>query len=153
MPAIAKIRPLSDARRLADFIGLDRAGSIDDLGLVERVTKGFPVRTVSNVVKRIDPDGRFVRETDIIPKSTLHRRGRDRKPLSQDESERLLALSRVFAETLRIYHDDSARAAQFLVTAHPLLASATPLTLAIQSIAGAELVLKLLAQADAGVAA
>ena len=153
MPAIAKIRPLSDARRLADFIGLDRAGSIDDLGLVDRVAKGFPVRTVSNVVKKIDPEGRFMRETDIIPKSTLHRRERDRKPLSKDESERILALSMVFAETLRLYHVDSAKAAQYLRTPHPMLGGKTPMDLAVPSIAGAELVLKLLAQADAGVAA
>lgn len=149
----AKALPQSEARRIAHFIGLDRVKDIDDLGLVERVTKGFPVRTVATVIKRIDPDGRFVKETDIIPKSTLHRRGRDQKPLSRDESERLLALSRVFSETLRLYHDDSAKSAQFLVTPHAMLGGQSPMQLAIGSIAGADLVMKLLQKADAGQAA
>ncbi len=153
MLTAAKSPQLSEARQIASFIGLDRLKDIDDLALVERVTKGFPVRAVTTVVKRIDPEGRYLKESDIIPKSTLHRREKQQKPLSREESERLLAVSRVFAETLRLYHSDSAKSAQFLTTPHAMLGAKSPMELAIGSIAGADLVLKLLQKADAGQAA
>ncbi|HRD74841.1 MAG TPA: DUF2384 domain-containing protein [Hyphomicrobiaceae bacterium] len=145
-------RSASEASRIAEFLGLPRARSIDDLALVECVRKGFPVKTASVVVKRIDPDGRFLDPTQIVPKSTLSRRTKAQQPLSREESERILAISRVFAEVLRIYRDDTGRSAQFLVHPHPLLGGETPMQLAVGSIAGAELVLKLLDRADAGVA-
>jgi len=142
---------ISEAKRIAQFMDLPRASSIDDMGLVDRVRKGFPARTARVVVKRIDPEGQFVRETDLIPKSTLHRR-KDR-PLTKDESEKILSLSRVFLETLRIYHEDADRAARFLKQPHPMLTGRSPIDLATESTVGADLVLKLLLQADAGVAA
>src|SRR5689334_13865696 len=85
----------SEAARIARFMGLARWEKIDDLDLVERVHEGLPARTATTVARRIDPDGRFVRPADIVPRSTLHRR-KD-SALTRDESERVLALSRVFA--------------------------------------------------------
>jgi putative toxin-antitoxin system antitoxin component (TIGR02293 family) len=140
----------SEARRIAKFMGLADWAKVDDLGLVERVAKGFPVKTATVVIERIDPEGKFVRATDIIPKSTLHRR---KHALTKDESEKIWALSKVFFEVLRIYHDDAGRAARFMIQEHPMLGGRTPIDLAKESIAGADLVLKLLAKADAGVAA
>jgi putative toxin-antitoxin system antitoxin component (TIGR02293 family) len=141
---------ISETKRIAQFMGLPSWNKIDDIGLVECVRKGFPARTTSIVVKRIDPDGMFVRDSDIIPKSTLHRR-KD-QTLTKDESEKVLALSRVFLEVLRVYDGDVDRTARFLVQAHPILGSRSPIKLALESTAGADLVMKLLAQADAGVA-
>lgn len=141
---------ISEARRIAKFIGLSDWAKVDDLGLVERIAKGFPVKTATVVMERIDPLGKFVRATDIIPKSTLHRR---KHALTKDESEKVWALSKVFYEVLRVYHDDAGRAARFMIQEHPMLGGRTPIDLAKESIAGAELVLKLLAKADAGVAA
>jgi putative toxin-antitoxin system antitoxin component (TIGR02293 family) len=143
----------SDSSRIAEFMGLPRWRGMDDMDLVARVLKGFPARTAATVVSRIDPEGRFLKVTDIIPKSTLHRREKDNKPLTQSESEKLLALSRVFAEVIRIYHADSDASLQFLTRSHPLLNNRAPIELATESIAGTDLVLKLLAQADAGIAA
>jgi putative toxin-antitoxin system antitoxin component (TIGR02293 family) len=134
-------------------MGLPRWRDVGDLDLVARVQKGFPARTAATVVSRIDPEGRFLKATDIIPRSTLHRREKDNKPLTQGESEKILALSRVFAEVLRIYHPDSDAGVHFLTRAHPLLGNRPPVDLATESIAGADLVLKVLTQADAGVAA
>jgi putative toxin-antitoxin system antitoxin component (TIGR02293 family) len=148
---VAEIAELSEARRIARFLGLPNWRRIDDIGLVDSVRKGFPAGTARTVAERIDPEGQFVKATDIIPKSTLSRR-KD-KPLTRDESERVLALSRVFAETLRIYGGDARLVAMFLRRAHPMLAGRSPIELAKESIAGADLVLKLLAKADAGVAA
>jgi hypothetical protein len=57
----------------------------------------------------------------------------------------------VFAEVLRLYHGETALVAHFLLRPHPLL-GATAIELAKESLAGADLVLKLLAKAEAGVA-
>ena len=134
-------------------MGLPRSREIDDLALVEIVRRGFPANTAKTVVQRVDPDGRFLLATDIIPKSTLHRRLKNQKPLTKDESEKIFALSKVFAEVLRIYHGDKDLAARFLIFPHPMLNNRPPIDLAKESIAGADLILKVLAQADAGVAA
>ena len=75
------------------------------------------------------------------------------QPLTKDESEKILALARVFVEVLRQYHDDSKLAAQFLLREHAILGGRTPLDVAKESTTGADLVLKLLAQAEAGIAA
>lgn len=144
-------RAVSEASRIAQFMGLPRWKDVDDLALVEQVTRGLPARTADVVVNRIDPHGRFVKVIDIIPKTTLHRRKGG--ALTQDESERLLMLSRVFAEALRLYRGDTERAATFLVQDHPMLGNRSPIALAKHSMAGAELVLKLMARADAGIAA
>jgi putative toxin-antitoxin system antitoxin component (TIGR02293 family) len=144
-------RPISEASRIARFMGLSRWRKMDDLDLVEQIRAGLPAATATTVAKRIDPDGRFVRATDIVPKSTLHRR-KD-SPLTKDESERVLALSKVFAEALRIYHDDADLVAQFMLKRHPMLGGRAPIELAKESIAGADLVLKLMTKADAGIAA
>ena len=152
MTALANGAP-SEASKIAEFMGLPRWRQIDDLALVETVKKGFPAKTVQTVIRRVDPNNRFLQPTDIISKATLHRRAKDQKPLSKDDSEKIFALSKVFAEIMRIYHGDTDQAARFLVTEHPMLGGRPPIELAKESIAGAELVLKLLWQADAGVAA
>jgi putative toxin-antitoxin system antitoxin component (TIGR02293 family) len=150
MQAAAESGAISEARRIAKFMGLADWAKMDDLGLVDRVAKGFPVKTATVVMERIDPEGKFVRATDIIPKSTLHRR---KHALTKDESEKVWALSKVFYEVLKIYHNDAGRAARFMIQEHPMLGGRTPIDIAKESIVGADLVLTLLAKADAGVAA
>jgi putative toxin-antitoxin system antitoxin component (TIGR02293 family) len=142
----------SEANRMAFFLGLPHWRKFDDLAIVASVKKGFPARTAETVVRRIDPDGRFLHATDIIPKSTYHRRLKANKALTKDESERILALSKVFAEVLRLYHGETTLAAHFLLRPHPLLGARPPIELAKESSAGADLVLKLLVKAEAGVA-
>jgi putative toxin-antitoxin system antitoxin component (TIGR02293 family) len=143
----------SEASRLATFLGLPKAQRMSDLTLVERVERGFPANTVDVIVRRVDPKGQFIQVYHIIPKSTYHRRLKKMQPLTKDESEKILALARVFVEVLRQYHDDSKLAAQFLLREHAILGGRTPLDVAKESTTGADLVLKLLAQAEAGIAA
>ena len=75
------------------------------------------------------------------------------RSLSKEESERLFAVSKVFASVLQIYHRDTDLAAQFLTRPHPLLGGRRPLDLAIESSAGADLVIKLTTKIEASVAA
>jgi putative toxin-antitoxin system antitoxin component (TIGR02293 family) len=149
----AKLKSQSEASRIAEFMGLPKWQDMDDLGLVESVRKGLPVATAKKVAQRVDPGGRFFSPTDIIPRSTLHRREKAKTPFTKDESEKIIALSKVLASVIAIYHGDLQRSAQFLLALHPMLGGRSPLELAKESSVGADLVLKILSLADAGVAA
>ena len=144
--------PKSEASRIAQFMGLKQWQTMDDLTLVRRVESGLPVSAVRRIVHRIDPNEMSVRVYDLIPKATYYRIKEQNKPLSKDQSEKIFALSKVFSETLRQYHDDRESASMFLLRSHPLLGGRSPLAVARDSIAGADLVLKLLDQAEAGIA-
>ncbi len=150
---IAGVSSQSEASRIAQFIGLPKWEAMDDLALVALVSKGFPAATAKTMARRVDPDGRFFQPTDMIPKSTLNRRENTRARLSKDESEKILAVSKVFSTLLALYHGDVASAGRFLLARHPMLGDRPPIDLAKESIAGADLVLKILVKADAGVAA
>jgi len=143
----------SEATRLAAFLGLPKAKKMSDLTLVERVERGFPPNTASIIIRRVDPKGQFLQVSHIIPKSTYHRRIKKMQVLTKDESEKILALAKVFVQVLRQYHGDSKLAAHFLLREHAMLGGRTPIDVAKESTVGADLVLKLLAQAEAGIAA
>lgn len=142
--------PQSDAERVAVLLDLPVRST--DLSLVEAIEKGLPVAAADAIVAALDPAGEALQVTSLVPKATYHRAKKLRQPLGRDQSERLLAFARVAAEGLRLYRGDTAKALAFLKAAHPMLADRTPLDLAISSTAGADLVLKLLWRADAGVA-
>jgi len=142
----------SETSQIAQFLGLPKWAEVDDVGLVKRVEKGFPISTAERIVRRIDPGHVHLRVQDVIPKATYYRRKEDGKPLTRDQSEKILALSRVFQETLRQYKGHSRTALLFLMRDHPLLGGRSPLDMAKESTAGADLVLKILARAEAGVA-
>jgi putative toxin-antitoxin system antitoxin component (TIGR02293 family) len=140
----------SEATRTAWLLGL-RADS--DLELVKRVERGFPTKSADTLARRLDPRGEYLRITYIIPRSTYHRRIKAKEPFSKEESEKLFSLAKVFAEVARQYRNDMTRVGQFMARKHALLDGQTPLDVAKKTTAGADLVLKILAQADAGVAA
>lgn len=145
--------PHSEASRIARFMGLRKWADVSDVLLVERVEAGLPISAADTIVRRVDPEGLFLHVHDIIPKATYYRRKEAGKPLTKEQSEKILALSKVFEETLRQYHGDRETAVMFLSRAHPMLGGRSPLDMAKESTAGADLVLKLLARAEAGVAA
>lgn len=144
--------PISEASRIAQFMGLRGWAKMDDLRLVRRVESGLPVSAARAIAQRIDPAGANLHVYDLIPKATYYRRKEQNKPLSKDQSEMIFALSKVFSETLRQYHDDQESASLFLSRKHSLLGGRSPLDVARESTAGADLVLKLLDKAEAGIA-
>jgi len=144
--------PKSEASRIAQFMGLRQWQEMNDLKLVRQVESGLPISAVQRIVHRIDPKELSVSVYDLIPKATYYRIKEEKRRLSKDQSEKIFALSKVFSETLRQYHDDRESASMFLMRSHPLLGGRSPLNVACESTAGADLVLKLLDQAEAGVA-
>lgn len=143
----------SEASRLARFMGLSTWRQIDDLALVGQVANGLPTSTVETIVKKIDPHGGFLNIYDVVPRTTFYRRKEAKRPLTKDQSEMVFALSKVFSETIRLYGGSAELAAMFLRRTHPMLGGRSPIDIACESTAGADLVLSLLAKADAGVAA
>jgi len=133
-------------------MGLRGWQTFNDIKLVDRIATGLPISSADNIVRKLDPDGNFLHVFDFIPKATYYRRKDQKKPLTKDQSELVFALSKVFSETLRHYHNDSSSAALFLKRKHPILDNRSPFEVASESTAGADLVLKLLARAEAGVA-
>ena len=144
--------PHSEAARIAQFMGLRGWQDTDDRRLVRRVVSGLPVSVVQTIVKRVDPTGSHLDVHDLVPKSSFYRLKEQKKPLTKEQSERIYALAKVFTEALRQYHDDQDATLLFLSRKHPLLGNRTPLDVTCESTAGADLVLKLLDKADAGVA-
>ncbi|MEL6277295.1 MAG: antitoxin Xre/MbcA/ParS toxin-binding domain-containing protein [Pseudomonadota bacterium] len=143
---------LSEAGRIAQFMGLRRWNTINEVELVEQVAKGLPTSTLETIVKKVDPSGSLLDVFDLVPKATFYRRKEAKKPLTKDQSEMVFALSKVFSETIRLYSGDRELAAMFLAKKHPMLGGRSPIDVARESTAGADLVLTLLARAEAGVA-
>lgn len=145
-------RPIqSDPVQIAEFLGLPHAEGFSDLMMVEALRQGVPVRSAEVVAKHIDPTGAHVSVYDFVPKSTLHRCRQDKKRLSKDVSAQLWQVARVYVEARRQYGSER-DALEFLLRRHPLLEDQTPFSLAKDTVAGADLVLRVLAQAEAGVA-
>ena len=103
--AVAEDHSLSDANQIARFMGLSRWSRIEDLDLVGHVERGLPTRTLEIILKRVDPKGRWLKPTDVIPKATYYRL-KDQS-LSREQSERVLWLAKVLSEALRAYHNDA----------------------------------------------
>jgi putative toxin-antitoxin system antitoxin component (TIGR02293 family) len=141
----------SEPVQIAQFMGLRHAEAFDDFTMVEALRMGVPARSAEVVAKHIDPTGIQVNVYDFVPKSTLHRCRQGNKRLSKDISEQLWQIARVYVETRRQFGSDR-DTLEFLMRPHPLLDDKTPFSLARETVAGAELVLRLLAQAEAGVA-
>lgn len=141
---------LTEAHELARFLGLRDWRNTSELDLVGKVKSGLPVRAVNDVFAKVK-----LRKPEhihaFIPKATLARKLKTKR-LSKSESERLLGITRVFNEVLRLYGGESEAAEHFLTRRHPMLGNRPPVDLAVESTAGADLVLKLLMRADAGIA-
>ena len=135
--------------QIAELLGLPRPGSFDDIKLVDSMRHGFPARSAERVVRSMDPGGARMSAYDLVAKSTLHRAIEADKPLSTDASETLWQVARVFIEARRQYRDTE-EALAFLFRPHPLLDGRRPFDLARETAAGADLVLRVLAQAEAG---
>ena len=149
---MAQAIPHSEASRIAKFMGLRGWPRIDDVGLVALVETGLPISTAVTIARKLDPKGAYLEVHDLIPKATYYRRKKLKQPLTKDQSEMIYALSKVFSEAIRHYHDDKESASLFLSRKHPLLGGRSPLDVARESTAGADLVMDLFARAEAGVA-
>lgn len=136
---------------IARLLGLQPGGDFNDLDLVEKVESGLPVVSVERVARRLDPNNPALKY-EIVPRSSLARfKKTPKRRLTKNFSERVYAMAKVANEALALWGEEDA-ATRFLTRPHPLLGGRTPLDVARESSAGAELVVNLINRARAGVA-
>ena len=143
----------SDAVRIARIMGLSNWRQMTELALVMEIESGLPLKAVENVAHVIGQGDKKIK-FEILSRSTFSRlQNRKNKQLSKDISEKLHGITRVIDQAMRLWNSDKSAVTRFLYRPHPLLAGRTPLDVAKQSTVGADLVVKIIGEARAGVAA
>jgi len=134
---------------LHDLLGVKAKRTEPALTLAYSVQKGLPVSALDRVAGRLCPGDvrRFTYR--VVPKPTLERRRRDKKPLTTEESDRLARIAKVFAFGLEVFGDE-AKVRSFLDRPHPMLDDAAPLEVALATGPGADAVINLLGRAAYG---
>jgi len=134
---------------LHDLLGVKPKRTEPTLTLAHSVQRGLPVSALDRVAGRVSPNDvrRFTYR--VVPKPTLERRRRDKKPLTTGESDRLARIAKVFAFALEIFGDE-AKVRSFLDRPHPMLDDAAPLEVALATGPGADAVINLLGRAAYG---
>ena len=143
---------LTGPRRIAKLMGLSKWQSVTAIELVEHVERGLPLTAVERLAKlvaREDPRVLYA----LVSRSTIARiRKKPKQLLTKEVSERAYAIARVFGTALDVWNGDDDAAVRFLNRPHPLLDGRTPLDVATESTAGADLVVEILGAGQAGVA-
>ena len=137
----------SIAVRIAYLLDIENAGKMTEVGLAHAVGEGLPPAALDRLVSVLD---RFPAVAALVPEATLRRARKAGKPLSREHSGRLYDLSRVFETALRAYHDEADGAVEFLSRRHFSLDFERPIDLALASPAGADAVIRVIEQAEAG---
>ena len=152
--ALARDRtePLSDAAQIARIMGLTSWRKMNSLSLVDQIEQGLPLQAVECVAQVMAPDDPHAKFT-LLSRSTWSRlQKRPRRHLTREASERVHGIARVLLEARRLWADDESAMVRFLNRPHLLLGGRTPLDVARESTAGADLVVRIICEARAGVA-
>ena len=130
----------------AELLGVKPKNTETTLTLAYSVEKGLPVSALDKFAGRISPHDvrRFTYR--VVPKPTLERRRKEKRPLSTEESDRLARVAKVFAFALDVFRDE-AKARSFLDRPHPMLDDKAPLEIALATGLGADAVINLLGRA------
>ncbi|HEX3431188.1 MAG TPA: antitoxin Xre-like helix-turn-helix domain-containing protein [Rhizomicrobium sp.] len=129
-----------------DLLGVRSKKRQTKLALADSVEKGLPVSALERLAGRVSPEDERRFAYRVVPKPTLERRRREKKPLTKDESDRLARVAKVFAFAHEIFHDDH-KVRSFLNRPHPLLDDRAPLEVSLASGPGADAVINLLGRA------
>jgi putative toxin-antitoxin system antitoxin component (TIGR02293 family) len=135
----------TEAQRIADFLGIGDIAH-DSVSLARKVVDGFPKTAAEAVYGKVGSRAFHA----VIPESTYRRLRLSDGPLTRESSAKLYDFGRVHEAALRIFREDEALTMRFLTRPHMLLGKETPLAVAASSSAGADAVLDLLEQAEAG---
>ena len=143
-------RSRAEPARVAALLGMPDAERVDDVTLARRVGAGLGTAAAEAMRALVAPLGRGAIHT-IVSEPTL-RRARSGRTLSREPSERLYQMGRVLDRAARAFGGDEEMVRRFLSRPHPLLEGRTPFEMARSSAAGADAVIRLLEEAEAGVA-
>lgn len=128
-------------------LGITRHKDITPLALVADIERGLPVASVERIARLYAPDDpKFIES--LVPHSTLGRYKQKRKPLTRDQSDRLVRLARLWVQAISLWQDSHA-VRRFMDAPHPLLGGRSPRKMA-QTSTGARLVEELLGRLEFG---
>lgn len=113
------------ASEYASLLGL-RARS--PLAVAEQVSKGIGYEAFEKLRGVIELPAAELARLVNIPSRTLHRR-KIEKRLHADESDRLVRLSRIFAEAIALFEGDREEARRWFSSPAPALGDRTPLSM------------------------
>lgn len=128
------------------LLGLSR---FDFPGVLEKIQKGLPYSALERLQKNIGLSNDQLLHLLQIPKRTLARRKAAGR-LSPEESERLVRVARVFANSLLLFSGDATEATLWLNSTRRVLGGQSPLELSRTEV-GAQEVEKLVWQLRNGV--
>ena len=144
--------PVSDAAEIARLMGLPSWRKTNSLSLVNQIERGLPLQAVERISQAMAPDDPRAKFT-LLSRSTWSRlQKRSRQHLTREMSERVHGVARVLLEARRLWAGDESAMVRFLNRPHLLLGGRTPLDVARESTAGADLVVRIIGEARAGVA-
>lgn len=147
-----KTEPVSDAAEIARLMGLPSWRQMNSLALVNQIEQGLPLQVVERISRVMAPDDPRAKFT-LLSRSTWSRlQSRQRQHLTREMSDRVHGVARVLLEARRLWADDEPAMTRFLNRPHLLLGERTPLDVARESTAGADLVVRIIGEARAGVA-
>ncbi len=139
----------SETVRIARLLAIADPDSCSDVGLARCVADGLLPIAVTTLAEVFGGNrNRIV--GPVVPEATF-RRAQKAGRLSREHSERLYEVGRVVLTVARAYRGDAGRVEAFMMRPHPLLDGETPFDMARSSSAGANAVLNLVWQAEAGV--
>lgn len=134
---------------VAEVLGIKDAAVITPMGFARSVSAGLPARALTRVAEAIRPDDAAFPHS-VVPRATSARRKSG--ALSPAHSEKVARIARIWAEAVSVWGgEDAARA--FLFRPHAMLEDETPMTVALRSEVGAELVSEVLGRLRYGTAA
>ena len=143
--------PASEPMRLAKLFGLGADAGLSDLAFADHVAAGLPVKAayaLEPILRLVANDALY----RLVSESTLRRAKKAKSVLTREPSERIYEVGRVIDQAAKTFRGDAAAVARFLNRPNSVLEGRKPFDVAKASSAGAELVVKLLRKADAGVA-
>ena len=144
--------PVSDAAEIARLMGLPSWRKMNNLSLVNQIEKGLPLQAVERIAQAMAPDDPRAKFTLLSPSTWSRLQKRSRRHLTREMSERVHGVACVLLEARRLWAGDESAMVRFLNRPHLLLGGRTPLDAARGSTTGANLVVRIIGEARAGVA-
>jgi putative toxin-antitoxin system antitoxin component (TIGR02293 family) len=121
----------------------------DHVKMAALALQGLDPDVALDLSKRLGISQERFSELAQIPKTTLHRRIKDRQPLDQNESERVIRLFGIYQKAVDVFEDED-RAARWFSSRPKALGGKTPLEF-METEPGARYVDKLLGRIEQGV--
>ena len=144
--------PLGDAAEIARLMGLPSWRKMSSLSLIDQIERGLPLQAAERITQVMAPGNPRAKYT-LMSRSTWSRlQKRPRQLLTREASERVHGIARVLVEARRLWAGDESAMVRFLNRPHLLLGGRTPLDVARQSTTGADIVVRIIGDARAGVA-